>query len=56
MSINDFKLIQINPNLVGPKQALPELGKIEIKHGCECLEERNNFLHRNFSRLLMYFK
>jgi hypothetical protein len=30
------------------KKDLPGVKKFEIKYGCEGLEERNNFLHRNF--------
>jgi hypothetical protein len=48
-SLNDFKPIQINPDLFRSKQTLHELQKLEIKYGCEGLEERNNFLHKNFS-------
>jgi hypothetical protein len=38
------------------KKDFPELEKFEIKYGCEGLEERNNFLHRNFSRFEMNFE
>jgi hypothetical protein len=43
MSLNDFKPFQINSNLFRSKQDLPELKKIELKHGCEDLEERITF-------------
>jgi hypothetical protein len=33
-----------------------KLEKFEIKYGFEGLEERNNFLHMNFSRCRMDFK
>jgi hypothetical protein len=32
------------------------LEKIKIKYGIEGLEERNDFLHRNFFRLEVKFK
>jgi hypothetical protein len=30
------------------KKGLPRVKKFELKYGVEGLEERNNFLHRNF--------
>jgi hypothetical protein len=48
--------IQILSNFDRSKKDLPWLKKIEVKYGCEGFEERNNFLHRNFSRLEMDFK
>jgi hypothetical protein len=48
--------IQILSNFNRSKKDLPWLKKIEVKYGCEGFEERNNFLHRNFSRLEMDFK
>jgi hypothetical protein len=48
--------IQILSNFNRSKKELPWLKKIEVKYGCEGFEERNNFLHRNFSRLEMDFK
>jgi hypothetical protein len=50
MSLNDFKPFQINSKLFRSKQDIPELKIFELKYGCEGLEERNNFLHRNFYR------
>jgi hypothetical protein len=41
--------------LTAPKRTFPS-SKIEIKYGCEGFEERNNFLHRNFSGFEMDFK
>jgi hypothetical protein len=56
----EFKRIQINfksfQTLTGPKKELPELKIFEIKYCYEGFEERNNFLHRNFSRLKMDFE
>jgi hypothetical protein len=31
------------------------LQKFEIKYGWKVFETRNNFVHRNFFRFLMYF-
>jgi hypothetical protein len=42
--------------LVQSKKDLHELKKFEMKYGFEEFDERNNFLHRNFSRFEMYFK
>jgi hypothetical protein len=56
----NFKRIQIQFNLfqilIDPKKDLSELEKIETKYGCEGIEERNNFLHRNFYRSKMNFE
>jgi hypothetical protein len=41
--------------LADPKRTFPSL-KNETKYGCECFEERNNFLHRNFFRSEMNFE
>jgi hypothetical protein len=38
------------------RKDLPKLKKFEIKYGCEGIEERNNILHRNFSRFEMDLK
>jgi hypothetical protein len=35
------------------KKDLPKVKNFGIKYVCEGPEERNNFLHRNFSRLVM---
>jgi hypothetical protein len=51
-----FNQIQIISNFDCPKKDLHELKKFEIKYGCEGLEERNNFLHRNFFIFGMHFK
>jgi hypothetical protein len=50
---NGFKLYS---NFDRSRNDLPELENFEIKYGFEGFEERNNFLHRNFSRFRMYFK
>jgi hypothetical protein len=42
--------------LVQSKNDFPEFKKFEIKYGCDGVEERNNFLHMNFSRLEMDFE
>jgi hypothetical protein len=44
---------QINLKLFWSKQDLFKLKIFEIKYGCEGFEERNNFLHMNFSRFKM---
>jgi hypothetical protein len=51
-----FKRVQTSSKLIQSKQGPPELKKIEIKYDCEGFEERNNFLHRNFSRFEVDFK
>jgi hypothetical protein len=38
------------------KKDLPKLKKFEINYGCEGIEERNNIIHRNFSRFEMDLK
>jgi hypothetical protein len=43
-------------NFLWPKQDIPEIKKFEIKYVFEGFDERNNFLHRNFSRFEMDFK
>jgi hypothetical protein len=48
--------VQIISNFDWPKQYIPEFKKIEIKYGWEGFEERNNFVHWNFSWFVMYFK
>jgi hypothetical protein len=40
-------------NLIQPKINLPKFQKFEIKYGFEGFDERNNFLHRNVSRVEM---
>jgi hypothetical protein len=42
--------------LIWLKGGLPMLEKIKIKYGIEGLEERNDFLHRNFFRFEVKFK
>jgi hypothetical protein len=46
-------LIQIVTKFDRFKKDLPEIKKFGIKYVYEGLEERNNFIHRNFSRLGM---
>jgi hypothetical protein len=55
LRLNVFKLVQKCSNLIRPKTDLLKLQKFELKYGFEGFDERNNFLHRNFSRLEMYF-
>jgi hypothetical protein len=45
-----------NSNFDPIKKDLPALKNFEIKYGYEGFEERNNFLHRNFSRFRTDFK
>jgi hypothetical protein len=49
----NLNLTQIIFKFDRPKNYLPELKKFGIKYGCEGLEERNNCLPMNFSRLVM---
>jgi hypothetical protein len=49
----NLNLNQTHPNFILSKQDLPGIKIFEIKYGCEGLEERNSFLHRNFLRLEM---
>jgi hypothetical protein len=51
-----LNLNQTHPKFILSKQDLPCIENFEIKYGCEGLEEKNNFLHMNFSRLEMDFK
>jgi hypothetical protein len=48
--------IQICSKFDGSKKDFPELEKIQIKYGCECFEEKNNFIHSNFSKFKMDFE
>jgi hypothetical protein len=56
------KLIQTCSNILKKfkpssiQKGLPEVEIFEIKYGCYGFEERNNFLHRNFSRFEMDFE
>jgi hypothetical protein len=52
----NFDIIQIRSNLVRIKTSLPEPENLELKYGFERFDERNNFIHRNFSRFKMDFK
>jgi hypothetical protein len=45
-NLNYFKLWLI-------QKGSSKLEEFRVKYGCECLEARNNFLHSNFSRLVM---
>jgi hypothetical protein len=56
LRINVFKLVQKYSNLIRPKINLLDPQKFELKYGFEGFDERNNFLHRNFSRFEMDFK
>jgi hypothetical protein len=47
--LNNFKIDSIQKNL-------PKLEKFQIKYGSKGFEERNNFIHRNFFILGMYFE
>jgi hypothetical protein len=38
------------------KHDLPRIKKFEIKYGVEGFEERNNFIHMNFSIIEMDFE
>jgi hypothetical protein len=52
--INPYEpLIQIFPNFDRSEKYLPQLRKMEVKYGFECLEEMNNFIHRHFLRFRM---
>jgi hypothetical protein len=53
---NGSKQIQTIPIFGRSEKYVPLLGKIEMKYDFEDLEEINNFLHRNFSRLGMNLK
>ncbi len=60
---NRFKTIQMNlnsnqtrSNFILSKLDLHKLEKFEIKYCFKGFDERNNFLHRNFSRFEMDFK
>jgi hypothetical protein len=55
LRLNVFKLVQKCSNLIRPKTDLLKLQKFELKYSFEGFDERNNFIHRNFSRLEMYF-
>jgi hypothetical protein len=48
-----LNLTQTRPNFILSKQDLPAIKIFKIKYGCEGLEERNNFLRRNFFRFEM---
>jgi hypothetical protein len=52
-SDSNSNLIQTISNFDRFRKEFLELKKFGIKYGCEYLEERNNFLHRYFSRLVM---
>jgi hypothetical protein len=41
---------QTRSNFILSKYDPPKLEKFEIKYGFEEFDERDNFLHRNFSR------
>jgi hypothetical protein len=56
IQIKRFNSIQIFSNFDRSEQHFPVLKKIEIKYGFECLEETNNFLHRNVFRFEMDFE
>jgi hypothetical protein len=49
----NLNLTQTRPNFILSKHDLPAIKKFKIKYGCEGLEERNNFLRRNFFRFEM---
>jgi hypothetical protein len=49
-------VIQFDSSFDPTKKDLSALENFEIKYGCEGFEERNSFLHRNFSRFRMDFK
>jgi hypothetical protein len=48
--------IQFVSNFDRSKKDFRELENFETKYGCDSFEERNNFLHRNFSRFEMDFE
>jgi hypothetical protein len=50
---NEIKFDSNRSNFDWPKRYLTELHKFEIKYGCYGIEERNNFIHRNFFRFEM---
>jgi hypothetical protein len=47
---NEFDSNQTRPNFILSKHDLPKLENFEIKYDFEGFDERDNFLHRNFSR------
>jgi hypothetical protein len=56
VGLNKFDLFQTHSNLIWSKQDLPVLQKFEIKYVFGGFDERNNFLHMNFSRFEMDFE
>jgi hypothetical protein len=46
----------IDLNVKWSKRYPPELKKFLFKYGCEFFDERNNFLHSNFSRFEIDFE
>jgi hypothetical protein len=53
MNSNSIRVIS---NCDPSKKDLPEIEKLEIKYGCEDLEERDNFIHSNFLRFKIGFE
>jgi hypothetical protein len=47
---------QTHQNFIQSKHDLPRIKKFEIKYGFEGFEERNNFIHMNFSIIEMDFE
>jgi hypothetical protein len=55
--VKQIQFQKLNSLKLSPDEKdLPELEKFEIKHGWEGFWERNNFLHRNISRIEIDFR